>query len=85
MHAKLLQLCPTLRHYGLPCPRDSRQEYWSGLPGPPPGGLLDPGIEPVSPMSTCTGRVFFTTSAIWEAQLLNAGGSIQPLDIISLS
>ena len=24
----------------------SRQEYWSGLPFPPPGDLLDPGIEP---------------------------------------
>ena len=27
----------------------SRQEYWSGLPCPPPGGLPDPGIEPASP------------------------------------
>ena len=26
----------------------SRQEYWSGLPFPSPGGLLDPGIEPGS-------------------------------------
>ena len=26
----------------------SRQEYWSGLPCPPPGDLSDPGIEPVS-------------------------------------
>ena len=25
-----------------------RQEYWSGLPYPPPGDLLDQGIEPVS-------------------------------------
>ena len=25
-----------------------RQEYWSGLPCPPPGDLPDPGIEPVS-------------------------------------
>jgi len=24
----------------------SRQEYWSGLPRPPPGDLSDPGIEP---------------------------------------
>ena len=29
----------------------SRQEYWSGLPYPPPGDLSDPGIEPVSPAS----------------------------------
>ena len=27
----------------------SRQEYWSGLPFPSPGGLPDPGIEPGSP------------------------------------
>ena len=27
----------------------SRQEYWSGLPCPPPGDLLDPGIKPGSP------------------------------------
>ena len=27
----------------------SRQEYWSGLPFPPPGDLANPGIEPASP------------------------------------
>ena len=27
----------------------SRQEYWSGLPFPSPGGLPDPGIKPRSP------------------------------------
>ena len=27
----------------------SRQEYWSGLPCPPPGDLPNPGIEPWSP------------------------------------
>ena len=35
-----------------------RQEYWSGLPCPPPGDLPDPGIEPASP--ALAGR-FFTT------------------------
>ena len=29
----------------------SRQEYWSGLPCPPPGDLPDPGMEPRSPAS----------------------------------
>ena len=29
----------------------SRQEYWSELPFPPPGDLLNPGIEFTSPMS----------------------------------
>ena len=29
------------------CPWDfPRQESWSGLPGPPPGDLPGPGIEP---------------------------------------
>ena len=27
----------------------SRQEYWSGLPFPSPGDLLNPGIEPRFP------------------------------------
>ena len=27
----------------------SRQEYWSGLPCPPPEYLSDPGIKPGSP------------------------------------
>ena len=27
----------------------SRQEYWSGVPFPPPGNLPDPGVEPMSP------------------------------------
>ena len=26
-----------------------RQEYWSGLPCPPPGDLPDPGTKPESP------------------------------------
>ena len=30
------------------CMGFSRQEYWSGLPLPSPGGLPDPGIEPAS-------------------------------------
>ena len=33
-----------------------RQEYWSGLLCPPLGDLPEPGIEPVSLVSTCTGR-----------------------------
>ena len=28
----------------------SRQEYWSGLPSPSPGGLSDTGMEPRSPV-----------------------------------
>jgi len=27
----------------------SRQEYWSGSPSPPSGGLLDPRMDPRTP------------------------------------
>ena len=42
----------------------SRQEYWSGLPWPPPGDLPEPGIKPASP---ALAGGFFTTSTTWEA------------------
>ena len=57
MKVKVLvsQSCSTLCHPMHCSPPDflsmefSRQEYWSRLPFPPPGDLLDPGIEPRSP------------------------------------
>ena len=45
----------------------SRQEYWSGLPFPPPGDLLDPKIEPVSPASA---GGFFTTELPGKPELV---------------
>ena len=45
----------------------SRQEYWNGLPCPPPGDLPDPGIESASLMSPSLAGGFFTTSSTWEA------------------
>ena len=77
MCAKLLQLCPTLCD-----PMDciasqaplsmgfSRQEYWIGLPFPPPQDLPRPGIEPTSLMSPALTGMFFTTSITWEANCL---------------
>ena len=38
-----------------------RQEYWSGLPCPPPGGFPNPGIKPVSPVSPALAGRFSTT------------------------
>ena len=38
------------------------QEYWSGLPFLTPGGLPDPGIEPVSLASPALAGGFFTTA-----------------------
>ena len=48
----------------------SRQEYWSGLPGPPPGDLPDPGTEPVSLTSPVLAGGFVTTSTTREAKKL---------------
>ena len=39
----------------------SRQEFWSGLPFPTPGGLLEPGIKSSSLMSPALAGRFFTT------------------------
>ena len=58
MHAKSLQSCrtlcdpmgPSLAQVPL-CIGFSRQEYWSGLPCPPPEDLPDPGIELKSPVA----------------------------------
>ena len=47
----------------------SRQEYWSGLPCPPPGDLpdpgIDPGIEPKSLLSPALAGRLFTSTATW--------------------
>jgi len=39
----------TVAHQGSLAMGLPRQEYWSGLPFPPPEDLTDPGTEPVSP------------------------------------
>ena len=41
-----------------------RQEYWSGLPYPPPVDLPNPGMEPASPELT---EGFFATRTTWKA------------------
>ena len=38
-----------------------RQEYWNGLPFPPPGNFHEPGIEPKSLASPALAGRFFTT------------------------
>ena len=40
----------------------SRHEYWSGLPFPTPGDLLNPGIKPMSLASPALAGEFFTTA-----------------------
>ena len=39
----------------------SKQEYWSGVPFPPPGDLPDPGIKPTSLTSLALAGRFLTT------------------------
>ena len=48
--------------------RCSRQEYWSGLPCPPPGDLPYPGIKAKSLTPPALAGGFLTTSATWEAR-----------------
>ena len=62
---KSVQSCPTLcdpMHYSPQAPLSMgflRQEYWSGLPCPPPGDPPDPGIKPASLTVSCVGGLFF--------------------------
>ena len=46
----------TITHQAPLSMRFSRQEYWSGLPFPPPGDLPDPETELISP--TLAGELF---------------------------
>ena len=48
----------------------SKQEYWSGLPFPPPEDLLDSGIEPVSIVSPALAGGFFTSCTTCVAPAL---------------
>ena len=46
-----------------------RQEYWSELPSPSPGDLLNTGIKPASLTSPALAGEVFTTSTTWEAPI----------------
>ena len=52
----------------------SRQEYWRGLPCPPPGDLTDPGIKPMSPALQAASLPL----SHWEA-LCNAAAAAKSL------
>ena len=62
-HFSHVQLYVTLWTVACQAPQSmgfSRQEYWSGLPCPPPGNLPNPGIELMSVMSPALAGGFFT-------------------------
>ena len=48
-HVQLFVTPWTVAHQALLSVEFSRQEYWSGLPFPSPGDLLNPGIKLGSP------------------------------------
>ena len=53
---------PCGRHVACQAPPSmgfSRQEYWSGLPFPPPGDLPDPGVKPTRPVSLYHKRILY--------------------------
>ena len=66
-HVQLFETLWTLAHRDPLSKGFFRQEYWSGLPYPPPGDLPDPGMELTSLMSPALAGGYFTTSATWEA------------------
>ena len=58
-HLSRVWFCATLWTAACQAPLSmgfSRQEFWSGLPFPSPGDLLDPGMDYASPVSTCIGK-----------------------------
>ena len=61
----------------------SRQEYWSGLPCPPPGDLPEPGIKLASACVSCiASRFFYTLSHLGSP---NQGfSSVQSLSCVRL-
>ena len=65
---QLFQTLWTVTHQAPLTMEFSRQEYWNGLPCPPPGDLPSPGIELESLTSPALTGGFFTTSTTWEAQ-----------------
>ena len=70
-----LTFCNLMNYMSLQAPLSMGfpwQEYWSGLPSPPPGDLPDPGTEPTSLMSPALmGSIdgFFAARATREAHL----------------
>ena len=67
VHVRIFATPGTVAHQAALSMGFSRQQYWSGLPCPPPGDLPNPGVKPRSLMSSALAGGFFTTSATWEA------------------
>ena len=62
--------------------RLSQQEYWSGLPFPPPGDLPDPSIKPKPPASPALAGGFFTTEPPGKLKLVYKEALIRYLALL---
>ena len=65
-HVQLFVTPWTVAHQALLSMAFSTQEYWSGLPCPPPRDLPDPGIKPSCLMYPV---LAFTINATWEKKV----------------
>ena len=65
-HVRLFATPWTIAHQAPLTMEFSRQEYWSGVPFPPPGDLPHPGTEPTSPASPALGADSLPLEP-WEA------------------
>ena len=72
-HIQLFATLWTVAHQAPLSTGFSRQEYWSGLPCPPPGDLPDSGIEPASPVSPALQAASLPTEPPRESSGLNGG------------
>ena len=90
MHAQLLshvQLFETLWTVARQAPLSMgfpRQEYWSGLPFPPPVDLAYPGIKPMSPGSPALAGGFFQTETPGKLIITLQFSSVQSLSHVWL-
>ena len=66
-HVWLFATLRTIAHQTLLSMGFSRQEYWSGLPCPPPGHLPDPGTDPC-----------LLSLLHWQASSLSLVPSVKP-------
>ena len=60
-HVRLFAILCTIVHHTLLSTEFLRQEYWSRLPVPTPGDLLNLGMQPASLESPAFAGGFFTT------------------------
>ena len=88
--AQSLQLCLTLcdpmtvAHQNPLFMEFSRQEYWSGLPCPPPGDLPNPGFEPASLMSPALAGGFFIGCSLKDLKDPLKGSEVLTTGILAL-